>query len=724
MIQRFFSQLKAISEKCDASLMLLCSCGLWLFCFRGFVFGPTLLRGDAAFYYDHAKFFVDHFTRGIIPLWDPTWFGGFPNEFFMRRMGEFNPFFGITFILFKCGVSFGFAYISFLVVYFFVGMGGFYVLARRVLQDRFSAVIAFHLLIFSSLSVKIFDSYLFFLFVPIIWFFVFLLDFFDTPRRGPFLGVIFSLMLIVTTYVPFYFLTIFLLFVTGMFCCYFSSVKKSMITFVSFIRVHKVFTLLCLSVFVLSCLPALMFFKEAAGGAMVMPVRQSGSTLANAVGVDLSAISLGGIILPEMIQGCFSGLDIFQYDRVYIPLMVFVFIFCAFVTLINKKTVLMLWMAMGLLLIGLTNATPVAAFLYQYGFYFKYFRNYMHFLWIAILPLMILIIAEHVKLFMASRLTVVWKAGCQWVVCMACHVFLFYVLKRFDFVIVTSFITLVVSAVGFSLLIFLRKSIFLKCFYWFFFCLILVQPLEVYSHLGDEIVLNNHGKVVGFPRSYDNDYMHSHYFQDEDNIVKPKGAFHISSKQYKYFHDHIDDLLLKSFLKHRFVIVDQIEMVNDQDFDTRRMNLVIKKNMNLAFVSTIDQTPLVALRKNNFAQGAQKIQGASKDFEVLDYDVNQIKIRTHYLQDKFLIVNDSYHQKWQVKVNNQESKVYRANFAFKGIDIPAGKNLIELRYATRADVVFKWALFFIFYAVFGVVCYYYVDESLSRFRLSQRWKHE
>ena len=64
---------------------------LWLFAFRDFIFGNSMLTGDAVAFYEHFEFFYNNITRGIIPLWESSRDGGVPAEFFLRRIGEFNP---------------------------------------------------------------------------------------------------------------------------------------------------------------------------------------------------------------------------------------------------------------------------------------------------------------------------------------------------------------------------------------------------------------------------------------------------------------------------------------------------------------------------------------------------------------------------------------------------------------------------------------------------------
>ena len=66
--------------------------GIWIFAFRGFLASRFELINDALAYYDHTKFLVENLGRGVFPLWDPYWFHGASNDFFLRRIGALKPF--------------------------------------------------------------------------------------------------------------------------------------------------------------------------------------------------------------------------------------------------------------------------------------------------------------------------------------------------------------------------------------------------------------------------------------------------------------------------------------------------------------------------------------------------------------------------------------------------------------------------------------------------------
>ncbi len=88
-------------------------------------------------YADHIGFYTDNLSRGVFPLWDPTWFNGAPNDFFLRRIGDVNPLLFLIVFLKWFGVSSTTAYLVFLGLYYFLAGWAFYLIARFLINGPF-----------------------------------------------------------------------------------------------------------------------------------------------------------------------------------------------------------------------------------------------------------------------------------------------------------------------------------------------------------------------------------------------------------------------------------------------------------------------------------------------------------------------------------------------------------------------------------------------------------
>ena len=156
--------------QCLAAFWISFAFMIWIFTFRGFLSSKFELTSDALSYYDHTRFFIENLRHGIYPLWDPFWFNGAPNDFFLRRIGAFNPLYLIILLLKSVGIPYTLSYLWFLAAYYWSGMIAFYLLAMRIYQNRFLAYTGYLILLFSALGTRLFDSYMMLVTVPLIWF--------------------------------------------------------------------------------------------------------------------------------------------------------------------------------------------------------------------------------------------------------------------------------------------------------------------------------------------------------------------------------------------------------------------------------------------------------------------------------------------------------------------------------------------------------------------------
>ena len=143
---------------------------LWIYLFRGFYPERLLLPRDGWQAYNYVNFYIHNIARGVFPLWNPFFALGRPNDLHLRTIGEFNPFFYLIVFFNHLGLSFSLSYFIFLICYYFLGLVGFYLLTKRIFNDKTTACLALVLLLFSFLGMVIFSSpVVLLLFVPMAW---------------------------------------------------------------------------------------------------------------------------------------------------------------------------------------------------------------------------------------------------------------------------------------------------------------------------------------------------------------------------------------------------------------------------------------------------------------------------------------------------------------------------------------------------------------------------
>ena len=334
-------------------LLFITAMSAWEFSFKSFFSSPQMLSSDAIPYYDHFEFFIKSVSKGIYPFWDNRSYLGMPNEFFLRRIGEFNPTYIFMLILNKLGVDFYITYSCFLSFYYLLGVCGFYKFSSKMFNNRLLAVIAFLLLMFSSLSSILSKSFIIIIFVPLVWFFYFLTDFYYSQKKASFFGMTFCLMIVLTTYVPFYFFTILVFFVLFFIVFYYKESARFILKAVKFVNINKFFVLSCAILFFLSSLPGLMFFNDMKRGDLILPVRHYLLESKNAFEVVQQSTVVGGVPAINLLGAFLLDPEYLMAGEVYVPIFTYILLFLAVFVRINKRLIFLFSLGFFVFLISI-----------------------------------------------------------------------------------------------------------------------------------------------------------------------------------------------------------------------------------------------------------------------------------------------------------------------------------------------------------------------------------
>jgi len=710
---KFLRALKIFPTFSGVPILFLLSIGLWLYALRGYGLGQLAIYGDAHNYYEHTEFFLENITRGVFPLWESSRQTGVPTEFFMRRIGEFNPFYSIILLFQFLGLSFTKAYLSFLYVYYLLGMAGFYILAKRVFQNSILAFLSFLLLLFSTQATLLFSSFIHLTFVPMIWFGTFFLAFYQEPKKLYLLGMTFCLMIIVTTYVPFYFLTILLIYIILTIIVYAGVVKTFFSRFIHFSKNNKIFVGLCLLMLMLSLIPGLSFYRESAKGEIVIPTRHYNSPVDNVLGVAKQRTEFGGVIPHLLIEEIFGDFHHIRGARVFVPFFWQVLILLAFAVSINKRlSVLYIW-GFSLMILALYDA-GVYQFLFDHVFYFKFFRNFQFFFWTATLPIFVLLCTEQLRLYWnMDKQTPKYKRR-HGIFIFLLHMGLVIYLIFKDGALVTSYLVVVLSYLFFTL--YLMDKINNKKTITFFLLTLIVtiQPMEVFHYLHQNANKTRPGFRYGryltdrpyrFMSLPKDEKTRDDKLQREKAMIKESSgilkknipSMYMATKWDAYLLDNLRKDIYYYYTDFKLILYDQTLWFDEDKDDLQRVGRAFLKNENLAFVADQAAEDRISPGRRAIASHAEIITQDSKIVQVIEKDANILKLRTKFDTKKFLVYNDGYNSGWNVYVNGHRHDLIRANVAFKGLWVPAGENVVTFRFGSKGLYLFKFFMIGLFW---------------------------
>lgn len=690
--------------------------------FRGFVFGKLVLTGDAVPYFDHFKYYIDSLMKGIYPMWDPFVPDGVPNEFFLRRIGSFNPFYFLM-IVFRClGLRFELAYLLFLTLYFWLGMIGFYLLSFRLFRDRNLALISYLLLMFSSMSTVLFSSFLMLSVVPIVWFSYFLMCFFEKTEKHSLLGVVFCLMIIATTYLPFYFLHNFLL---GILCFvlifpvkFFDFLRKAFL----FCWQNKVFLILSLVCLLLAFSSGFLFFKEMASGNYVMPVRHKDIDTLNTLMVAPQTYIDGGIMATILVDEQMNYFDKFILGRFYIPIIFCIFMLLGIAVQINKRILFFLSWAFLALISGVYEASPVYKFLYEHIFYIKYMRNFQYFLWINLLPILVLLSVENLRVFFQTVSACRDKKTIYFMFIAVVHVglMIYFILQKTGWVIPGS---LILSAFAFyQWIVFERKESY-KWIWGILLVSLIIHPIQISYYLNRNSLpktgLYNyettgpHNFIFGI--SEQEQALKIYNDQEINKILVlnewPVGTWFDLKSNFNFKRYLPPEAVDAQF---KLELYDQVDRKNYASPDYRFMAKILLRAENRAIIS--EESLKSNFESKNVTSLAmmpphkQVVASASQQIKLNKFEPNKVELSTDLKQDKFLVYRDNYERRWEVFIDGKKEALYKANLTFKGVWIPAGQHTVQFLYGSGWYEYYNIFLLMLFCGVILWLFYYIIRK--------------
>jgi hypothetical protein len=674
---------------------------IWIYCFRPFYTRDHLIIGiDAQTACASANYFLNEIGRGVYPAWKPFTEWGRPDDFIIQVYGELNPFLLTVRLLELLGLPFFLSYFIYSIGYCFLGLVGFFLLTRRVTGHETASYAAMVLLMFSNLGTNIFDDILvILLFVPMAWFFYFVVRFLSEPDDVGWVGITFTLMILVSTYIPTMFLTV-LLCVLAVFALVFPERWIPVVRKVWRFCLTKPWMVVGSAVCLAFCaLPGLIWIIHNLSGEYVAAWRGA----VNAVSLSMEKINQGGLASRRSVLDLFSNLDVVNPGECYVPIFAFIIVLLGAILRFNRKILFLI--VLGFLLLGISagDVSAVYVFLYNHVSFFKTFRNLHFILWFAIPVFLIFAAQLSAGLLDLDLRTPLRRVG-MIVFVLIVHAIAAYVLSHQDRVILSSFWVIGSSAVFFSLYyadLWQRQSWTVPAA---LLVLIVIQPFEVAGFMPSltaKTTTTDYVRAVHPPREFVPVFSFTRPSQSQDDPYEEAMSFSdvrdssgfmptnfLGLRWSFLLHEKMDRTVVSEYTRHKFIAYDGTQRLENEEASLGEVQEAFSRRSNVAFVAPPgeDFPPPVGGR-------AQIIEGNSSQLSVEKFDLNTIRFRTDFPSRKFLVYNDCFQKDWRAYVNGRPVQLLRANIAFKGLWLQAGKNTVEMRYR-------PWRPFLGFFLIF------------------------
>lgn len=641
---------------------------LWVFLLRDFIFGAIPFNMDTNTIYGVAKFYFNNVLNGVIPLWDPFVSLGHP-FYALSICNLFNPVTQLIIIFKLLGISYNVAFALYMVIYFWVGCFGFYMLVKQILKDNHMAYLGYLAFMFSSLGVSLFTQLTFIeIVVPTVWFFYFLLAFNETQNKGNFLGLAYSLMIVVSSYLPFYFLTVAMAFFIVVVFLFPKETFQFCLKSYHFKKKHWLLALLCVGGIAAAMGPLLAYKMLDASGDAVSPGRHCQYTSAQEC-YDRTINHQGGMLYEEIARSgglgerfdigyLFTHLDKITYGSdslFFLPFWMFILFGLSIFLKCDRINIVLLGMMTLIGLIALGSAGPLHRILYEHIFFFKYFRN-LFFLGAFLLPIFIIFVLKQLKSLLELNPQKMSHKKLIGVGIVLAHGAMAFYLKSLGGIMTVMWVTLGLSAVILTAYYLLHDR--LSSGYWIgiFAVLMLVQPIYV---------INAYAKnALEFECSIPNQHVVPQF-----GWVRPDLPATSACRIYQFV--PYEDFWYAMSMQDAPAIVGYPQAAAKWVF-------MLSKQMGDAALAQYAKYKVYLF--DDLKSSGQVITGENPLIKVSHFDVNRVEFDVNLPKEKLFVYNDAYTQHWRVAIDGKERQLLKSSGAFKGVWVPEGRHVVAFSY--------------------------------------------
>ena len=151
----------------------------------------------------------------------------------------------------------------------------------------------------------------------------------------------------------------------------------------------------------------------------------------------------------------------------------------------------------------------------------------------------------------------------------------------------------------------------------------------------------------------------------------------------------------------RAYLVSDVRVVSDPDRELREMFDPGTDPRSVAFTE-------VAVPR--LEKGMASIGSA----DIVSYGAESVQIRTRASQSTFLVLSDTYYPGWTATIDGKKSLLYRTNYIFRGIAVPAGEHTVVMEYAPVSVTAGLWVTTLAALAWISVVVRYYKKKEIKK----------
>lgn len=127
--------------------------------------------------------------------------------------------------------------------------------------------------------------------------------------------------------------------------------------------------------------------------------------------------------------------------------------------------------------------------------------------------------------------------------------------------------------------------------------------------------------------------------------------------------------------------------------------------------------PDVNLRNTAVVEEGLPGESSGGNAKIIQYSPNRVSVETKSQKSSFLVLTDSFDPGWRATIDSNPTKIYRTDYAFRGVKIPKGRHIVEFVYQPAS---FTYGVVAAIMGLVGLIILVYVLSKSKTFKKSHK----
>jgi hypothetical protein len=206
---------------------------------------------------------------------------------------------------------------------------------------------------------------------------------------------------------------------------------------------------------------------------------------------------------------------------------------------------------------------------------------------------------------------------------------------------------------------------------------------------------------------YDNCYEYPKFRIDDTGFCVQR---YYGQRNFYLLKENVRMDVLKNYVRHKFVLYQSVSGMDYSKPNWSRIESALSGNNGQAVVDSAEPD-----MENASASGLPKfVSGADDQLRVVRFEANRIALVTHFSKKTFLVYNDNFHDQWRVFIDGHLQRLYRANYAFKGVWVDEGRHRVEFVFGNWVENAFYFSLIFVMFGLLVFIIFGFLRTFLKK----------